>query len=65
LRCAQGERDADDSDSEEKRGDDVSEREPPASENHPNKITDHAGRPSADIIAAGNGGARHNLLPEW
>src|SRR3984893_2723626 len=58
------EREADDGDGQENRGDDVSEREPPAGENQPNEVADHAERAGADIVAAGDGGARHHLLPK-
>src|ERR1700726_822722 len=51
------ERDANDRDGEEKRGDDMSEREPPTGEDQPDEIADHAERAGAYIIAADDGGA--------
>src|SRR5580698_1254760 len=42
----------------------MAERQPPAGEHEPHDIADHAERPGADILAAGDGGARYHFLAE-
>ena len=47
-----GKGDADDRHRENDRGDEVAERKPPAGEQQPDQIADHAERPGADILHA-------------
>src|ERR1700736_5813839 len=59
-----GEGNADDGYGERDRGDDMSERQPPARQHKPDQVADQAQRSAADIGAAGEAVAAHGPLTE-
>src|SRR5580704_12988913 len=58
------ERDTDEGDGEQKRGDEMAERQPPAGEHEPQYVADEAEGPGADVVSAEILGARYGFAAE-
>ncbi len=64
LQVCPGEGQADDCDRPHRRSDNVAKREPPAGKHEPQNIAQEAKRTRAEVVAAGNLGARNGSAAE-